>query len=165
MDKVISFSDFHSPSERAEIFVSNCYGYTADYFFYPSLRPNPEIPFIVALGTAFLGLHMIILFRRNHLLRSYTFSGISLVASADLISSLFDAFFSVFANAELFWASFVFIVLIPSIYFTVAVIVYHRLIPHLIHEWFFGRIISLKYKTNILWIWYSPLSYASIPPN
>ncbi len=163
MDKVISFSLFRTTRARKAIFVSNCYGYTADYFFYPSLRPNPEVPLIVLLGTAFLGLHMIILFRPNHLLRSYTFSGISLVASADLISSLFDAFFSVFASAELFWASFVFIVLIPSIYFTVAVILYHRLIPHLIYEWFFGRIISLKYKTNILWIWYSHSS-VHLPP-
>ena len=139
-----------------DVFVAGCYGFNADYFWYPTFRPSTmTLPFIIALASAFIGLHMIITFRCWHHPRSYIFSAMSLLATLDMGSDLFDLFFGLYASKALFWATFTLILIVPVMYFTFAVVVYHRLVPHAAYEWYFGRIISRKYKWNIIWIWYA----------
>ncbi len=154
MDKVITFRSLSFSMTSEELVVAGCYGFNADYIWYPNFRPSTaSLPFVIALGSAFIGLHMIILFRCWHHPRSFTFSVVSLVATMDMGSGLFDLFFSLYASKALFWSTFTLVLLIPVVYFVFAVVVYHRLIPHAVYEWYFGRVISRKYKWNIIWIW------------
>ena len=154
MDKVLTFRRLRFDMTSEELVVAGCYGFNADYIWYPNYRPSTaSLPFVIALSSAFIGLHMMILFRCWHHSRSFTFGVISLVATADMGSDLFDLFFSLYASKALFWVSFTFVLVVPVVYFVFAVVVYHRLLPHAVYEWYFGRVISRKYKWNIIWIW------------
>ncbi len=129
-----------------DVVIAGCYGFNADYFAYPAFRPSAfALPFIITLGIIYFGLYAVVLnlssSSEQHI--SLTYSAISLLATLDMGSDLFDLFFSLYASKALFWSSLTFTLIIPVLYFTFAVVVCQRLIPHDVidfYEWYVDRV-------------------------
>ncbi len=137
------------------VLVIGCLGYTSDYFLYPHFSVTPWMTtIIIAFVVTFVVLHTLTLVQS---LRdaSVTFVLVSLLASLDLGSDVFHLLFSLYSTKELYFASFVFVFCMPIVYFVLAVIVQHNLVPHVLYEWYIGRIISHRCKWNMFWLWLS----------
>ena len=131
-----------------DVFVAGCYGFNADYFWYPTFRPSTmTLPFIITLGSIYLGLNLVILHLSSDQQISLTFSAMSLLATLDMGSSLFDLFFGLYASKALFWATFTLILIVPVMYFAFAVIVCQRLLPHSVldfYVWYNNRVSTTR---------------------
>ena len=116
--------------------VMGCYGYNADYFFYPSVKPSTMAkPFLVTVGTVFICLYTAI-YTTSPQPTSLTLLGISLLAIFDLFSDLIDVFLCLFASTGLFWVSFMLVLILPIVYFAYAVVVCQRIVPHLVYDFY-----------------------------
>lgn len=138
------------------VLVIGCFGYTTDYFLYPTMSISPWmttcITVIVVTYTVF---HAIILVRRSCHHFSLTYLAISLLASLDLGSDVIHLLFGIYATKALYWTSFLFVLCIPVVYFILAVVFQHQLLPHFMVKWYFGRVLYRRCKWNVLWVWLS----------
>ena len=137
------------------VLVVGCLGYTSDYFLYPYFSVTPWMTaVIILLVVTFIVLHALTL-ALSLQGASVTFVLVSLLASLDLGSDVFHLLFSLYSTKQLYFASFVFVFCVPIVYFILAVIVQHNLVPHVLYEWYIGRIISHRCKWNMFWVWLS----------
>ena len=135
--------------------VIGCFGYTSDYFLYPGFSVTPRLtPVIIIMVVLFVVSHSAIcLLSYNHY--SMTFLLVSVLASLDLGSDIIHFLFGIYSTRQLYAVSFVFVLLLPVLYFVLTVLVQHSIVPHVLYKSYFGRIMSRRYKWTILWIWLS----------
>ncbi len=134
--------------------VIGCYGYSVDYFLFTYVYIKQyEFHVMWALIALYLLASCVtIMGSRSY---SLAFQVVSVLASVDILSNIMYFLFSYFLTRELFWVSFVFAICIPFLAFIAAVLLRYRLAPHLLYEYYIGRIISRRFKVNALWIWLS----------
>ncbi len=147
MDRVID--------EHYEGAVIGCYGYSVDYFLFGTVYIK-QFQFYVMYSI--IGLYLIVggtMVLGNKSSYSFSFHVASAIASIDIMSNMMYFLFSYYLSKALFWTSFAFAIGVPLVVFIPAVVIQYRLVPHFIYEYYFGRIISRRFKVNILWVWLS----------